>query len=202
MPNFVRTSRPMRPAAHKAPNPMKKGVITRRLNGVLYDIMIRTVTDQVYDKNGKSLTETLYDIMQAISGQCKDIDEIISSVREILKDAPEQFNTFKEIYDYVNINGDPKSELISLIDSKESSEHAEEVKDFLLDAINDTKEEFTQKYNALVENIDSIGDTLDEAIVRIEKLEGEPNIVLYQGDVPPDDVKIGDLWYQITSADE
>jgi hypothetical protein len=189
-----RPTRPVRPTNRVFSNPTKKGVITRKLNGILYDIMIRTVTDQVFDSEGYTLTERLYDIMQALSRQTEDINRIVEQVNEILLDAPEEFNSFKEIFDYVNVDGNPKSKLIELIDDKESIDHAEEMHQVLLDAINDTREEFNSKYQVLVETIRSL-------VVRIETLEGQPNIIMTRSNEIPEGVKVGDIWYQITSED-
>ena len=86
----------------------KKIVITKKLNNVLYEMIPKTHADMVYvdKKYSVTLTEKLYDMCELLQTRKEDIDDIRKGYNEIIGDAPDNFSTFKEVWDFVNINGD------------------------------------------------------------------------------------------------
>ena len=100
----------------------KNIVLTRKLDGVVYEIMVKTVADMVYVDDSTTLTEKLYDIADLFTEYGNRQNELAEAYSKLVAGADENYNTFKEIWDYININGNPKSELIQLIESKQTSE--------------------------------------------------------------------------------
>ena len=80
----------------------KKIVITKKLNNVLYEMIPKTHADMVYvdKKYSVTLTEKLYDMCELLQTRKEDIDDIRKGYNEIIGDAPDNFNTFKEVWDY------------------------------------------------------------------------------------------------------
>ena len=118
--------KPPHPPHPPKPEPVKfqsiNTVLTKKVNNTIYELMVRTTTDQVLDKNGVTVTEQLSNIFDLLTTSKREVKEIRDEYDRICGDAPEFFNSFKEVWDYVNVNGDPKSELLKLINSKVESE--------------------------------------------------------------------------------
>ena len=99
----------------------KNLVLTKKLNNVIYEMMVKTNSDMVYVNEDTTLTEKLYDISELFTKAFDSYDELKEAYDELTVGSVEGFKSFKEIYDYVNINGNPESELIKLIKSKQDA---------------------------------------------------------------------------------
>lgn len=189
--------------------PTKNVILTHEFNRILYALAVRTTTDAVYDSKYKyTLTEMLTDIASALTSNFEKIAEVSEAFNTLMKDCPEEFNTLKEIYDYINVNGDPKSALIELIDSKVDKEEGKglsthDFTDLLYEKLtNDyTKEQIDQfvadQAAATVEVSDRatiLEDRADAVEVRVEDLENANNMIV-SSDVP--NVKDNDIWMNL-----
>lgn len=179
----------------------KKTVLVKKINNVIYELLVKSHSDMVYVDDTTTLTEKLNDIANLLTTSAKDIEDIQEKYKEIVGDAPESFNTFKEVWDYLNINGDPKSELIKLIDSKVSKEpgkglSANDFTDFLYKKLNDdySKEELDEKFETLVSTQNGFAE-------RLKAIEEERNIILSMDGTVPEGVKDGDMWFCLVSKD-
>ena len=144
-------------------------ILTKKVNNVIYELMVKTNTDQVYDGNGITLTERLDNIFELLTTSKKDVENIRTLYDEVVGDAPETFQSFKEVWDYVNINGNPKSELLKLIDSKQKAEEGKglSTNDFtnaLKEKLENsyTKEEFDNKFEVIVNKQGNLELKLEE----------------------------------------
>ena len=153
----------------------------------------------VYVNDEQTLTEKLFDITELLTDFKGDYDELKKAFDEIVKDADESFNTFKEVWDYVNINGDSKSELIKLIEKKQNSEEGKglstnDFTDIMFEKLKNgySREELDAKFKIILEQDNRITK-------RIEDIENRPNILISE----KDDSSIPDYscWYQIISKD-
>lgn len=171
--------RPPVPPRPPKPMPTKNVVLTHKFNKVVYALAIRTTTDVVYDKEYKyTLTEMLSDITDALVSNFQKIAKVSEAFDHLMADCPEEFNTLKEIADYINVNGDPKSELIQLIDTKVDKEEGKglssnDFTDVLKAKLeNDyTAEQLTEIFN----NQDAINASISQ---RVLILEETPNIIV------------------------
>lgn len=189
------------------------GIITREIHGILYDVMVMTTTSNVYDKEGYTLTEIISDIADALSSNKRDIDSIGRALRAILKDAPKTMNSFRKVWDYVNLDTeDPKSRLAEALDTKVDkipgkglSTH--DLTDILYEKlVNDyTKEELDERFQIIIDKeaedvqiIDRKIDALDE---RVLLLEEEPNLRLAFDTEPPSGTIVGDVYAKVIDED-
>ena len=147
----------------------KKIIITKKLNNVLYEMIPKTHSDMVYvdKKYDVTLTEKLYDMCELLQSRKEDVDDIREKYNEIVGGSPESFNTFKEVWDYVNINGDPTSELINLIESKQAAEEGKglstnDFTDYLYEKLKNgySKEELDKKFNVIDTRFERLEDTV------------------------------------------
>ena len=208
----------------------KKIVITKKLNNVLYEMIPKTHADMVYvdKKYSVTLTEKLYEMCELLQTRKEDIDDIRKSYNEIIGDAPDNFNTFKEVWDYVNINGDPTSELIKLIESKQAAEEGKglsthDLTDYLYEKLKYgySKEELDKKFDVIDDRFDTIEKTVvenrkdlskmieDESDTREDeddtikkRLEKHNTYMSKMSPTPLDGVEDNTTWYKIISEDE
>ena len=184
----------------------KKAVLTRELNGIIYELLVKTHSDMVYVGNKVTLTEKLKEFADLITADQEIVEDIQRAFEELYRDAPEEFRTFKEIWDYVNVDGDPKSALIQLIDDKVDKEEGKGLSecDFtqILKEIveNDyTPEQIDEKFRLVAQRIDTVEARLNDAETAIGVLENTNNVYL---DVEtPSDILNGDVWYQIIQVE-
>ena len=116
---------PPKPKPKPAPHdlPTRNVVLTKEFNKVLYSLAVRTTTDAVFDTKYKyTLTEMLCDISDALITNFERIAQVSEAFNALIAECPEEFDTLKEIADYIRVDGDPKSALIELIDTKVDKE--------------------------------------------------------------------------------
>lgn len=201
----------------------KKIIITKKLNNVFYEMMPKTHADVVYTdkKYSVTLTEKLYEMCELLEARKEDITDIEKRYNEIVGDAPSNFNTFKEVWDYVNINGDPKSELIKLIESKQAAEEGKglsthDFTDYLYEKLTNgySKEELDHKFMIIEDKIEDVEHTMNDRIEKeIDDREDEDQIIKErlkrhntfmssENPTPEDGVEDGTTWYKLISIDE
>lgn len=201
----------------------KKIIITKKLNNIFYEMMPKTHADVVYtDKDySVTLTEKLYAMCELLETRGEDAKDLRDKYNEIVADAPSNFNTFKEVWDYININGDPKSELIKLIESKQAAEPGKglsthDFTDYLYAKLKNgySKEELDNKFLVIEDKIGDVEHNLndkieDEANVREdeddeikEKIKKHNTFMSPNNPTPDDGVEDGNTWYKLISIDE
>ena len=150
----------------------KNIILTKKFNDVLYEMMVKTNSDMVYVEDDKTLTEKINEFTKLLTDNKQSYTELEEGYNKIVEDAPSSFNTFKEVWDYVNASGDPKSELLKLIDSKQDKEEGKglsthDLTDLLHTKLVElySKEELDQKFS----DITGSSSTLTERVETIEK---------------------------------
>ena len=183
----------------------KNTVLTKKLNNVLYELMVKTRSDMVYIDDSTTLTERLSEITDLLIQHEQNDVELKQAYEELVGDSNSSYNSFKEIWDYINVNGNPKSELIKLIDSKQASEEGKGLSECDFTAVmreklvnGYSKEELDEKFEFVMKNAVS-QDILDA----ISNLENKSNTVVSQsasGDAY-NDLADGRGWYQVIAID-
>ena len=183
----------------------KNTVLTKKLNNVLYELMVKTQSDMVYIDDNTTLTERLAEITDLLIQHEQTDVELKQAYEKIVGDSNNSYDSFKEIWDYININGNPKSELIQLIESKQTAEEGKGLSECDFTAmmrdklISDyTREELDAMFDYVLKNAVS-----QEILDAIENLENKSNTVVSSsasGDAY-EDLADGSCWYQIVGAD-
>lgn len=183
----------------------KNTVLTKKLNNVLYELMVKTNSDMVYVDDSTTLTERLVQISDLFTAHELSYLELKKQFEEVVGDANSNFDSFREIWDYINVDGNPKSALIQLIDSKQASEEGKGLSEcdfttMLRDKLeNDyTKEQLDEKFRIIIEEA-----APKELIAKVEVLEKKPNTVVSETASGEDYNNLTDnsCWYQVVSKD-
>ena len=174
----------------------------------MYELFVKTHSDMVYVNDTTTLTETLVKLSDLLTDSKKTEAELWEEYNKLTNGAPDRFNTFKEVWDYVNVNGDPKSELIQLIEKKQNAEEGKglsthDFTDLLYDKLkNDyTASQLDEKFRIIIKDQNAIKDTIEEnqkaTQKQIEEIKSAPNIFVGTEEESEKVVKNGDIWYEI-----
>ena len=184
----------------------KNIILTKKINNVIYEMMVKTTSDMVYTDQYTTLTETIDEIYKLLTEYDKNQNALEESFKEIFGDAPETFRTFKEVWDYVNVNGDPKSELIKMIEGKQNAEEGKGLSTHDFDDIlyaklkyGYSKEELDEKFFIIVNDANKTNEKLDKLTLTVETLSSKPNIIVSEN--VTGGVNDYSCWYQIVSRD-
>ena len=182
----------------------KNTILTKKLNNVIYELLVKTSSDMVYTDDTNTLTETLSDITDTLTTHNQSFEDVIDKMNELVKGADDLSASIKEIWSYINVDGDPKSALIKMIESKQDSEEGkglsecdftEILKEKLVNGY--SKEELDEKFTII---IDAINNAVPEALVeRVESLENRVNIQTTASDKDLTGFVDGSIWYQIVT---
>lgn len=184
----------------------KNTILTKKINNIVYELLVKTHSDMVYvGDSDYTLTEKLYDICELLEDNTKSYKELQVAFKKLMEGSDEQFNSFKEIWDYINVNGNPKSELIKLIESKQSAEEGKglsthDFTDVLYEKlVNDyTKDELNNKFSIIIDSTAPIS-----VVSRVEALEKKVNVLTMESANSDAVKKLPDysIWYQIVPKD-
>lgn len=101
---------------------IKKNLVLRKtIEGVLYDLMVKTVIDQVYTNDDtKTLTTIIDEINAAIAAKAgsADLTALEERINNMLSDAPEALDTFKEISEYLSSHQSEYEALLQIASNK------------------------------------------------------------------------------------
>ena len=182
--------------------------LTKKIDNIMYELFVKTHSDMVYVNDTTTLTETLVKLSDLLTDSKKTEAELWEEYNKLTNGAPDRFNTFKEVWDYVNVNGDPKSELIQLIEKKQNAEEGKglsthDFTDLLYDKLkNDyTASQLDEKFRIIIKDQNAIKDTIEEnqkaTQKQIEEIKSAPNIFVGTEEESEKVVKNGDIWYEI-----
>lgn len=192
--------RPYPPKPAPSTLPTKNVILTHKFNRAVYALAVRTTTDAVFDTKYKySLTEMLSDITDAMTTSFTRIAALSEAFNELMADCPEEFSTLKEIADYINVNGDPKSALIELIDTKVEKIDGMGLSHNDFDDIMKAKLENDYTKEELNEIFSEYNVLTDDMRERITTLEMDNNIHVSEDG---SDIKDRDVWIRITDSYE
>ena len=157
----------------------KSIILKKKINNIIYEIMPKTHAKTVYvdDEYKLTLTEKLLSICELLTNNQVDIDNIKECLDKISLDINENVTEqFKEVWKYLNINGEPESELIKLIKSKQDSEDGKglstnDFTDLLLEKLESdyTKEELTEKFTEMWDNFLEKTTEIDQSIKELDE---------------------------------
>lgn len=183
----------------------KNTVLTKKLNNVLYELMVKTRSDMVYVDDSTTLSERLTEITNLLIQHEQNDVELKRAYEELVGDSNSNYNSFKEIWDYINVNGNPKSELIKLIDSKQDSEEGKGLSECDFTALlreklvnSYTREEIDAKFDNIMESTD-----ISELVDMVNDLGQRANTVVSSSASGEayDNLADNSCWYQILTID-
>ena len=147
----------------------KNVVLTKRFRDAVYALAVRTTAQMVYmdDTYQYTLSEMIADIVSAIAQSSQRITFNSERLDKILRDAPEEMQTFIDVWHYINVEGD--SDLAVAIRDRYTKGEVDE----------------------LLQNM------MDEIEAKLEEIRKTPNAYIIPKEEKPDPVKDGDIFYHI-----
>lgn len=146
----------------------KKNLVLRKtINGVLYDLMVKTVLDQVYTNDDTKTLSTIIDELNAsIANKAgtAELTELETKFNNLIADAPEAYDTFKEISDYLSSHKSEYEALVNLASNKVDKEDGKGL------STNDFTDELAIKLNELYDKV-TLDEKFDAITARLSKLE-------------------------------
>lgn len=188
----------------------KKIVLTKKLEDVTYELMTKTISDMVYVDEKTTLTEKLAEMTDLLVDNSKNYNEFKYALEGLVKDSKDQAEKLQDVWNYVNLSGDPKSALIQLIDNKVDKVEgkglsANDFTDIMKAKLeNDySKEELDEKFSSINDQVNKLEEELlavkksqEEMTSKVEELAKKPNVVVEKED---SNVKNDDVWFDIVS---
>lgn len=181
----------------------KKIVLTKKLEDVTYELMTKTISDMVYVDEKTTLTEKLAEMTDLLVDNSKNYNEFKYALEGLVKDSKDQAEKLQDVWNYVNLSGDPKSALIQLIDNKVDKVEgkglsANDFTDIMKAKLeNDySKEELDEKFSSINDQVNKLEEELLAVEKSQEELAKKPNVVVEKED---SNVKNDDVWFDIVS---
>ena len=162
----------------------KNIVLRKEIQEVLYDLMVKTITDQVYNSDSsKNLTTLLQEINTAIAAKADGVDltELETKVNNLVTGAPEAYDTLLEISQYIETHQDEYQALLAISDNKVDKVPGKGL------STEDFTTELKTKLEALMDNA-----TLQE---KITSLETRVSAIETGGSVDPEDLDASMIAY-------
>lgn len=159
-------------------------ILTKKVNNVIYELMVKTSTHMVYSEDGYTLTEMLNDVVSDIAGVTNKINNTNSSLSKVASQITGMAEQIEDLQMYYQ-NQDNALTQISESLKKDFVTYEDLPKD-TIDAINDmyTKAE-----------IDKMVDEINTSIENLKK-EYDTPICVGDDEVPPDELKEGGIYFQ------
>lgn len=99
----------------------KKAILTALVEGAITELMVKTKADNVYIDDSTTVAAKLAELVTAVNLRAKSTDvttEIETAINGLIDDAPDTYNTLKEIATYITEHEDVVDTLNAAIGSK------------------------------------------------------------------------------------
>ena len=149
-------------------NQKKNLTLRKQINDVMYDLMVKTITDQVYTSNDtKTLTTVLSEIQASIASKAEGakLTELETKFNNLINDAPEAYDTLVEISNYISSHKTEYEALLAISDKKVDKVEGKQL----------STEDFTTELKAKLEALydkATLDQKFTEVTNRLDSLEG------------------------------
>lgn len=220
----------------------QKAILRAKLSGVLTDLMLKTIAEQVYLDDTVTLAAKLSELISALNGKASSTHShgqadvtglqdalterpttiemntaISNAIAELVNDAPETYNTLKEISDYISEHQDVANALTEAVGNKADKSTVETLQTTLetlqstvnglgslasksIITENDLDDALLEKVNAASEgNHSHINKSVLDGITATNILAWSNKANIYKSSTEPADMTENDLWIQIVN---
>lgn len=95
----------------------KSIVLKRKIDGAIYDLLPKTLASLVFDPNGKAIDEALASLSETY-GNKEEFDKLKKAFDTLTNGAAEQYDTIKEIGDWISEHNDAYEALLLAVNKK------------------------------------------------------------------------------------
>ena len=187
----------------------KNTILTKKLNNVVYELLVKSSADMVYTDENTTLTDTLSNITDILTNHDNSFIDVMRQLTDICGDISGNRDEIGEIWNFLNGSGGSGESLAQLLENKVDKEEGKglsqfDFTEFFRDKLlNDyTKEELDAKFGEMIELINAQAPT--ELVERVGKLEQKKNIVMAESE-DSDEVEAlndGDIWFNLIDEEE
>lgn len=185
----------------------KNTVLTKKLNGIIYELLVKTCSDMVYTNETTTLTETLSDITDILATHNDNFINVANQIAALTGTDERILADLEDIWNYINVDGDPKSALIQLIDSKVEKVEGKGLSECDFTAIlkdklvNDyTKDELVDKFTIIANKDAQQDEQIADIYTKIDHIEGkDPTFIATTDPTDPAIARLSDgaIWFHI-----
>lgn len=172
-------------------------VLSKKVDGVIYNLIVRSSTDQVFQDN-YSLTEILQNVSQAIDARVttEEFSEVKQHLNTFFADQPEDFQTLMDVHNYIQSAHDKIEAANKILENKIDTSVYEGDKKQIMQSINNIKQDVSD----MITTGDLVSkENFEERITQLEtdiRADMYKNILGSEGDTPPEELIDGGFWIQ------
>ena len=143
--------------------------LRKTINGIMCELMVKTISDQVYINDETTLTMALDNLNRVVEMKANvtDLTSLEERFNHLIQDAPEEFDTLKKIADYIDSHQIDYDSVIEALNGKVDKVEGKglSTNDFSDDLYNKLDELYTKavldgKFDDITQEIDGIKDSI------------------------------------------
>lgn len=143
--------------------------LRKTINGIMCELMVKTISDQVYINNETTLTMALDNLNRVVEmkANVSDLTSLEERFNRLIQDAPEEFDTLKEIADYIDSHQVDYDSVIEALNGKVDKVEGKglSTNDFSDDLYNKLDELYTKvvldgKFDDITQEINGVKDSI------------------------------------------
>ena len=181
----------------------KNTVLTKKLNNVVYQLLVKSSADMIYTDEDTTLTDTLRQISEVLSNHNNSFSDVLQQISNIVGDVTAAENEIREIWNFLQSDSGEGSSLIDLLNQKVDKQEGKDLSDNnftseLKSKLEDsyTNTEIDNKLEALEESINTHAPS--DLIDRISALEQRPTLVVSDSENSEEvqNLPDGSVWFK------
>ena len=181
----------------------KNTVLTKKLNNVVYQLLVKSSADMIYTDEDTTLTDTLRQISEVLSNHNNSFSDVLQQISNIVGDVTAAENEIREIWNFLQSDSGEGSSLIDLLNQKVDKQEGKDLSDNnftseLKSKLEDsyTNTEIDNKLEVLEESINTHAPA--DLIDRVSALEQRPTLVVSDSEDSEEvrNLPDGSVWFK------
>lgn len=173
-------------------------VLSKKVDGVIYNLMVRTTTDQIFRKEF-SLTEILDNVQKSVDLKVDqtEFNTVKQKLATFFADAPEDFQTLMDVHNYIQAANDKIEATNKVLATKIDTSVYEGDQKKLMTQINEIKQDIVDINKASDDYVTKAN--FEERIKQLEtdiRADMYKNLLAGDGDTAPAELIDGGFWIQ------
>lgn len=173
-------------------------VLSKKVDSVIYNLMVRTTTDQIFRKEF-SLTEILDNVQKSVDLKVDqtEFNTVKQKLATFFADAPEDFQTLMDVHNYIQAANDKIEATNKVLATKIDTSVYEGDQKKLMTQINEIKQDIVDINKASDDYVTKAN--FEERIKQLEtdiRADMYKNLLAGDGDTAPAELIDGGFWIQ------
>lgn len=190
----------------------KNTILTKKLNNVVYELLVKSSADMVYTDENTTLTDTLSNITDILTNHDNSFIDVMRQLTDICGDISSNRDDIGEIWNFLNgssSGGEGEQSLAQLLNNKVDKVEGKglsqyDFTEFFRDKLlNDyTPEQLDAKFGEIIAQINSQAPS--GLVDRVSNLEQKTNVVLSESEDSEEVEALpdGSIWFNLIDEDE